>query len=264
MADTTLPGLLATGDHASRPAASAVGSGALYSCTTHSLLYQSDGSAWSTWATLGGGTVAAADVSITDSGAYFTGTDVEAALQELGAGGGGGGGGLTQAYEGYNTIGGTADNVATHRQFLQKVTLANDCLIASIDVYLKGTSAGSAFGVMGHIYDDVAGKPQHLLSIGGVANTTQSLNLYRVAATAGDARWFSTPQGIWLPAGDYWYGATQTIQSVCNFYYDATGTGYYWDKGGNGFITDAPDTSGTVYTLTSQSRTYSFRLNTIR
>ena len=54
MADTTLPGLLATGDHASRPAASAVGTGALYSCTTHGLVYQTDGSTWTTWATLGG------------------------------------------------------------------------------------------------------------------------------------------------------------------------------------------------------------------
>lgn len=35
----------------------------------------------------------ASDVAITDTGGYFTGTDVEAALQELGAGGGGGGGG---------------------------------------------------------------------------------------------------------------------------------------------------------------------------
>lgn len=33
----------------------------------------------------------AGDIGITDAGAYFTGTDVEAALQELGAGGGGGG-----------------------------------------------------------------------------------------------------------------------------------------------------------------------------
>ena len=36
-----------------------------------------------------GAATAAADVSITDAGAYFTGTDVEAALQELGAAGGG-------------------------------------------------------------------------------------------------------------------------------------------------------------------------------
>ena len=55
MAATTLPALLDTGDHASRPAASAVGTGALYSCTDHNLIYQTDGSTWSTWATLGGG-----------------------------------------------------------------------------------------------------------------------------------------------------------------------------------------------------------------
>jgi hypothetical protein len=53
-ATTTLPVLFATGIHASRPAASAVGSGGLYSCTTHSLIYQTDGiSTWSTWGTLG-------------------------------------------------------------------------------------------------------------------------------------------------------------------------------------------------------------------
>lgn len=37
--------------------------------------------------------IEAADVSIADAGGYFTGTDVESALQEIGAGGGGGGGG---------------------------------------------------------------------------------------------------------------------------------------------------------------------------
>ena len=55
MADITIPGMFLTGDHASRPAASAVGGGALYSCTDDNLIYQSDGSTWSTWATVGGG-----------------------------------------------------------------------------------------------------------------------------------------------------------------------------------------------------------------
>ena len=55
MADTTLPGLLSTGDHASRPAASAIGSGGLYACSDHALVYQTDGSSWTTWASLGGG-----------------------------------------------------------------------------------------------------------------------------------------------------------------------------------------------------------------
>lgn len=50
----TVAGVLLTGPHTSLPAASAVSAGTLYSCTTHSLVYQSDGSStWPTWATLG-------------------------------------------------------------------------------------------------------------------------------------------------------------------------------------------------------------------
>lgn len=44
---------LLDGDHASRPAATAVPEGTLYACTDHGLIYQSDGATWSTWATLG-------------------------------------------------------------------------------------------------------------------------------------------------------------------------------------------------------------------
>ncbi len=50
----TLPVLFGTGIHSARPAASSVGKGGLYSCTTHSLVYQTDGSSWTTWATLTG------------------------------------------------------------------------------------------------------------------------------------------------------------------------------------------------------------------
>lgn len=46
---------LLEGDHASRPAATAVPAGTLYACSDHGLIYQSDGATWSTWATLGGG-----------------------------------------------------------------------------------------------------------------------------------------------------------------------------------------------------------------
>lgn len=44
---------LLKGTHASRPAATTVPAGTLYSCTDHSLVYQSDGATWSTYATLG-------------------------------------------------------------------------------------------------------------------------------------------------------------------------------------------------------------------
>lgn len=45
---------LLTGTHAARPAATAVPQGTLYSCSTDSLIYQSTGTIWSTYATLGG------------------------------------------------------------------------------------------------------------------------------------------------------------------------------------------------------------------
>ena len=44
--------LMASGNHASRPTTPAPGV-VLYSCTDHNLIYRWNGSAWSTWATLG-------------------------------------------------------------------------------------------------------------------------------------------------------------------------------------------------------------------
>lgn len=54
MAEITMPGMLLTGNHAGRPAANTVGSGTLYACSTHSLVYQSDGASWATWLTATG------------------------------------------------------------------------------------------------------------------------------------------------------------------------------------------------------------------
>ncbi len=56
----TVTGILLTGVHASRPA-SGVSAGTLYSCTTHSLVYQTSdtGATWTTWATLGSATSSA-------------------------------------------------------------------------------------------------------------------------------------------------------------------------------------------------------------
>lgn len=81
MATITVPGMFLTGDHASRPAATAVGGGSVYSCTDHALIYQSDGASWSTWATLGT-TPDAADVPFTPAGTIAA-TDVQAAIEEV-------------------------------------------------------------------------------------------------------------------------------------------------------------------------------------
>lgn len=81
---------LLTGDHASRPAFGDVPQGTLYSCTTHGLIYQSDGSsAWSTWLTLPA-TGAVATDSIWDAAgdlAVGTGADTAAKLTKGAAGG---------------------------------------------------------------------------------------------------------------------------------------------------------------------------------
>jgi hypothetical protein len=69
---------LLTGIHSARPAASAVPAGTLYSCTTHSTIDQSDGSSWSTYATL-----AAALSSVLSTGNDAGGTAILNAPVEL-------------------------------------------------------------------------------------------------------------------------------------------------------------------------------------
>ena len=52
----TLPGVLLSGTHASRPAASAVANGTLYAETDTGQTYQSDGtSTWTAWGAVSGG-----------------------------------------------------------------------------------------------------------------------------------------------------------------------------------------------------------------
>ena len=242
-----------TGVHGSRPAAS---SGCvLYSCTTHGLVYRSDGSSWATWLTLG--TSGAASVPITDAGGYFTGTDVEAALQELGAAGGGGG--ITQSYLGKNAIGATAFAFTNDRTYAKKITVpSGGRWLMSIDFYIKQNTAANAGNFGAGIWTDVSGKPR--LNI-AYLDDSRSLNLYRVSGTAGDARWYSIGLGgIFLAAGDYWIGVKPTVQgTVYNGYKDGSGTDVYWDAGGNTFVTDGPDTSGTVYLLNVTTDDYSIR-----
>jgi hypothetical protein len=54
VAPATIPGIHQAGTHAARPAANTVAAGALYACSTHSKVYQSDGTSWSDWLSPGG------------------------------------------------------------------------------------------------------------------------------------------------------------------------------------------------------------------
>jgi len=66
---------LLSGDHASRPAASATPQGALYACDDHPLIYKSDGvSAWSTYAALGGDFLSSGKAAATPDDEFDSGT----------------------------------------------------------------------------------------------------------------------------------------------------------------------------------------------
>jgi hypothetical protein len=194
----------------------------------------------------GVGASAAADVSITDSGGYFTGTDVEAALQELGAGGGGGGGGTTQAYVGYNTVGGSVETLTTNRQYMKQIVLANDCLLTSIDVHIKG-DATNVFWWTVAVCEDNAGEFGNVVSDLPLPGTNVFLNT--------TFRWFSSPMGVWLPAGTYWIGFLST--AAVQIHYDTGGSDRYHDHGQ--YIAD-----GDRAAQTNSTRKYSIRANTIR
>lgn len=86
----TVTGILLTGVHASRPT-TGVSAGTLYSCTTHSLVYQTSdtGTTWATWASLTGAGAVATDTIWDAAGdlAVGTGADTAAKLAKGNAGG---------------------------------------------------------------------------------------------------------------------------------------------------------------------------------
>lgn len=88
---STVAGVLLTGNHASRPS-SGVTAGTLYSCTTHSKIYQTSdtGSTWADWATLGTSSTTVATDTIWDAAgdlAVGSGADTAARLAKGAAGG---------------------------------------------------------------------------------------------------------------------------------------------------------------------------------
>lgn len=167
---------------------------------------------------------------------------------------GGGGGGLTQAYEGYNTAGASWDVAGINAKlYMKQVTLANDCLVASIDSYIQH-AAGDAAGPAVALYEDSGGSPAKVVGIGAGPTKVQ------FAATT--PRWIATPLGMWVPAGTYWIAIRTTdsigVSVVLQVAYDGSGS----DKTAAGLSDRWSD--GANLTFTTTSNKFSIRANTVR
>jgi hypothetical protein len=175
----------------------------------------------------------------------------------------GGGGGLTQAYVGYNTVGASWESLTSARVIAKQVTLANDCLLTSIEAYIQMTNTASSVGTLLQmlVFDDVSGTPDEIIaySTGRADALLMDNNLTGGATGINRPRWLSLACGKWLTAGDYWIAVQPLeISDGIQLAYDTSGADRYYTAGG----TFAADWG--FYTPTTSSNRYSIRGNTIR
>lgn len=169
-------------------------------------------------------------------------------------------GGLTRAYVGYNTVGGSSEAIVDNRQYMKKITLANDCVLGSISAYIKQVTAGWSMGMSASILTDSAGDPA--LEIARSHHSGNDNNFLSTSnGSAGAARWFHAPMGVELAAGDYWIAVQFRVNngSSYNIYYDGSGSDRYFTNGANDRMSDSGWT-----TVTTSSNKYSIRANTMR
>lgn len=266
MADITFDGMTLTGDHASRPAATAVGKGTLYACSTHSLVYQSDAASWSTWATLGSvggsitvdgdtgdGPVSSVDTIVFDGATITDDTGGQVTVSGLG------GGSVTPTYLGYDTIGGTQENTTNNRFIGKSFTPAADCLLMGIEVYCRESGDGLSTPMVA-LHANNAGALGTILAIGygGVIAFTNN-STFANNDTVSVPRWLNIPIMYKLTGGTTYWGGVFIFDTTApmTMYYDSSGTDRRYDSGGD-FVAD-----GGRYTQTDTTRKYSIRFLTI-
>lgn len=172
------------------------------------------------------------------------------------SGGGGGGANIAHSYLGYNTVGGSQENITTHRVYAKKVTLATDGFLASVGAYLTLASDDAQSMTVG-VYNDNAGTPQTLLAYNGQTQDFDFL-LEDSATPTYLATWIHKPLGIWLTAGDYWI-AVQFYRTggTLNLAYDGSGSDRY-------YTADSHDIAHWGrFTPTTSSNKYSIRADFI-
>lgn len=174
--------------------------------------------------------------------------------------------GTAHQYLGYNTVGGSQENVTNLRVYLKQIIVpAGGGLIASIGAHLINAT-DHAFGMTTGVWSDSGGTPDLLLfSAGsGIANATGGtgiLHLYLATAATPTyaASWVHMPCGLYVPAGTYWVGCQfHKPAGTLNLYYDDSGSDVYWTAGGM-YLSHGPRFSNTV-----SSNRYSIRASLIQ
>ena len=163
-------------------------------------------------------------------------------------------GSLSQAYYGYNTIGGSNTAMVTGTAYQKQITLASPGMLISIDAYVKETSITSVSNIGCFIMTDNAGVPGDVLALGMMYPNPPSLNL-----ASNNARWLSMPCSVWLPAATYWIVVQkQDTNGVLNLYYDGSGSDYTQTNTGK-WASDGVANTGVSGAPASGSNKYSLR-----
>ena len=254
---------LQTGNHAGRPAASA--GCVLYSCTDHSLIYRSDGSAWTTWATLGssGGiastivdakgdiiaataadTVARLGVGANDT--VLTADSAEATGLKWAAPSGGG---SSVSRLGTTTPGASTEQFTDNKVIAKKITAAGTGILAAVGFYLQPRAGGATTsGIEVAVWSDNAATIGTMLA----QPAPQTPNLWgpNGGTFPGYPRWHYVPVGAYVTAGDYWIGCRMETTGR-DVFYDTGGSDRTYASGGN-WVAD-----GAYYAQSDTTRNYS-------
>jgi len=218
----TVTGILLTGTHASRPA-SGLSAGTLYSCTTHSLVYQTSdtGSTWATWA----------DLTASSSSSFvFPGATSP-----------------SQTAEG-SAVWDTDDDVLTIGDGSSRKTLENRVTTTRGDIIVRGASINQrlAIGAAGKILqtvdgvDPVWGYSAPILGCKVYNSTTQSFNATTLTTITFDSEEYDTATmhdtgsntgrlvapvtGKYCVKAGIWYATTSGTNYVL---FDKNGAGSY-------------------------------------
>lgn len=201
--------LFQTGTHGSRPAASA--GCVLYWCTTHSIFYRSDGSAWANLQDLSAVVAAAGTLTtVKDEGTNLS--TAVASIDFVGAGVTATGttavtvtipGGVTRSTVGTTSAG--ASFATARGTYIKKVTLATAGLVASVHGFVKGNAANGLLMTAG-ILSDNSGAPLSVIAVGSATYVESSSGALVNLGLSTTVRDLSVGMGRWLAAGDYWIG----------------------------------------------------------